>query len=693
MGDRREWTKWIWLAAATVLIVSAAALRGPITQAVESDYQAKLSAEIARENPEYMLLTTAPGVLRAPLVGYLWMSADEMKDEGRVFDLYQRSNLICQLQPRFAGTWAFHAWNMSYNIVAQCDTEEERWQWIRNGIGTLRDKGLDYNPRALALHKELAWIFFHKIGGFSDNSHWYYKRRLASEMQHLLAAPAYGSTEEAIAAFRPIAEAPLDRQRPSAPPASVPWLPLSVATVLGIGALVLLAMPRMHSIGGLVLVVVLLAAAGGVFSVSVYLARPDTDALSADYRTAEQRLLEDPDAAAFVRQARALGLDLDQGLLAAFNRYSDSPDLRAVRVLPPEEPDESSRAVAELMTDPAQAEARQKVLAFVRAKLLWHGYRMDPAEMLALMERFGPLDWRLPWSHSLYWSLRGLAQTEGTNIDDVSYGPTLQTARVVLNSLKNLTWNGRLMYTENPRNPDLPMLSLHLDPRYVPAMLKTYDQFRKRSDEDFGPEDNTFMSGHINYLAGVMNALYAMGEREMAQEIFDYMKRVYDPPGAEWDYPLREFVLYRINREGRPIRKHAIAQVTAALRAGLLLRLGRNAAEAADSFDYARNVYEIYQSKAKGAYPLPPLERMIASEAMALVVNPKIVGVDHLSLTDRSRIYNDSQLDDNVRRLMYDAVKAALAERCQREGIDFDRAFPEPPGMDAFRQQYQSQYR
>jgi len=43
------------------------------------------------------------------------------------------------------------------------------------------------------------------------------------------------------------------------------------------------------------------------------------------------------------------------------------------------------------------------------------GMRLDPAAMRALQTRFGPLDWRVPESHSLYWSMGGLAFPDDSN--------------------------------------------------------------------------------------------------------------------------------------------------------------------------------------------------------------------------------------------------------------------------------------
>ena len=39
------------------------------------------------------------------------------------------------------------------------------------GAKLLRDKGIPRNPKSLMLYKELAWIFFDKMGGFMDDKH------------------------------------------------------------------------------------------------------------------------------------------------------------------------------------------------------------------------------------------------------------------------------------------------------------------------------------------------------------------------------------------------------------------------------------------------------------------------------------------------------------------------------------------
>ena len=162
------------------------------------------------QDPKAALLEVAPGGLRAPFLSYLWIRSQDLKDKGKLYDAKQVRDMICQLMPRFPGAWAYHAWDMAWNISASTYTEQERWMWVENGIELLRDKGLLYNPDSLVIYYQLAWIFGNKIGNSLDDMHFAYKRRLAQQFDEVLGAGAEpdATTAEVIAAFEPIAGAP-----------------------------------------------------------------------------------------------------------------------------------------------------------------------------------------------------------------------------------------------------------------------------------------------------------------------------------------------------------------------------------------------------------------------------------------------------------------------------------------------------
>lgn len=206
--------KWL-LALLSLAVLFAATTRIEPLAAQRKAYQLSLPP-LPDEMAPSMLYTPMLALGRAPLVDILWIRATKLKEAGRYFDALQLSQRICELQPKFAAVWAFQAWNMSYNISVTLKTPEERWRWVRNGFELLRDKGIPLNPNNTQLYRELAWIFFHKVGDFMDDWHYYYKLQFALLNEDILGEPPEGFVGPGRVRgdyyrnydYRPLAEAP-----------------------------------------------------------------------------------------------------------------------------------------------------------------------------------------------------------------------------------------------------------------------------------------------------------------------------------------------------------------------------------------------------------------------------------------------------------------------------------------------------
>jgi len=147
-------------------------------------------ADPLENSPPLVAFTTvALGGFRGIIADILWIRASSLQDEGKYFELVQLSDWITKLEPRFPEVWAFHAWNLAYNISVLFDDFGDRWRWVRSGIWLLRDEGLRYNPAEPQLYRELGWLFQHKIGGAYDQAHHYYKQAWAREMSGLFRGP------------------------------------------------------------------------------------------------------------------------------------------------------------------------------------------------------------------------------------------------------------------------------------------------------------------------------------------------------------------------------------------------------------------------------------------------------------------------------------------------------------------------
>lgn len=203
-------------------LVLAGCLAGSVALAVSLTGQAGRAKIVYTDRAEAnapweVSVGIAMGAFRGVFVNYLWMRANDMKEAGKFFEAIQLADAITRLQPRFSRVWVFHAWNMSYNISVETQTREERWEWVKAGIELLRDEGIPANPNDMLLHKELGWIFLHKIGGFTDDSNLYYKKELAKEWTIVLGQPPGKGPEDRdrdkaigkyVAWLTPIAEAP-----------------------------------------------------------------------------------------------------------------------------------------------------------------------------------------------------------------------------------------------------------------------------------------------------------------------------------------------------------------------------------------------------------------------------------------------------------------------------------------------------
>jgi hypothetical protein len=140
----------------------------------------------SENSPEIVLLTHVLGGFKGLLVDAVWLRAVKLQQEERFWELYQLYNWIGKLEPHLDGVWKFNAWNMSYNIVAELKSSEERWRWIERALDYLRLEGLKHNPKSSPIMAQLAWIYHHKIGKQTDLHHFYYKHRLALKMAQLL---------------------------------------------------------------------------------------------------------------------------------------------------------------------------------------------------------------------------------------------------------------------------------------------------------------------------------------------------------------------------------------------------------------------------------------------------------------------------------------------------------------------------
>lgn len=174
----------VWLGLAIILIALAGTRNRPLN-ALKQEYRLVRTDPMENAPPIVAFTTVVLGGFRGILADLLWLRLSVLQEQGKYFELVQLADWITKLEPRFPEVWAFHAWNLAYNVSVLFDQPQDRWRWVRSGIELLRDQGLVYNPGEAQLYRELGWLFQHKLGADYDQAHVFYKQSWAREMTEI----------------------------------------------------------------------------------------------------------------------------------------------------------------------------------------------------------------------------------------------------------------------------------------------------------------------------------------------------------------------------------------------------------------------------------------------------------------------------------------------------------------------------
>jgi hypothetical protein len=614
---RTRITQILALLFSVICMIGAGALV-PMINAQRQDLQVETGLKIGEGlPPQIVLATTALGSFRGLFVDILWHRANQLKEEGKFQEASTLSQWITTLQPRFPQVWAFHAWNMAYNISVATHTSEERWDWVNKGIRLLREQGIPYNPRAVRLYRELSWIFFHKIGQYSDDSHWYYKRELAFEMQQVLGdMDRGGTTQQVIARFRAIADAP---------------------------------------------------------------------------KTEAELIEKYPNVVPILAKIRELGYEPDERLLrqiGSFLMLSQSLDarLQGVGRNRPIPPGIDTRMVQQVLfnQNPKWNDALQQLVSFMRRRVLVERYHMQPEKMLEMMEEFGPIDWRHPSAHGMYWALLGTEQADklrnNTAVDIVN------TYRQNVHSLQQLTRSGRLAF--DPYTRRLQMLP---DIRFIPAYEKAVEQADEAYFKKYGKHSDSYKAGHENFLLAAIVYEYLYGNIQEAAKYFQKVRELYgnEPHNIRdqrYTSTLEDLVIFELQGNASMMDR-STQFIDAMIRQGMEqgLAYGR-----LDTFDrclkLAKKMHTMYQSKGITT-SISPQDRMKILPWRETLVDSYISYMKQESVDPliRARIWRNTpsflQIDS------YDKLLPVITEQFKVYDLDIQLAFPEPPDMAKYRKE------
>ncbi len=640
----------IQLAAAATLACSAATSVFMTAGLAESAGRHGLTYtdSVTEGTPKEVAVGIAMGAFRGLFVNVLWMRANKAKDQGNYYEAIDLARTITKLQPRFPRVWAFHAWNMAYNISVTTNTASERWQWVNNGIRLLRDEGIPANPNDLLIHRELAWIFHHKVQGFMDDANLYYKRRLADEWTVILGPPRG-----------------LDPNKPSTARRT-----------------------RQQAVDD------------AVAQLTRILQAPET----------LERIVEAvPAASGAIAKLREGGIDL----LVPADRLRFLRALETGRSLFRVQTSVSGVGV-EIQNDPilsllSQNEfvpAWEVIVPHVRKRVLVDQYHMEVERMIKYTARYGPLDWRHPATHAVYWAQRGvdesLERVTARTRDDFDF---VNTDRIVVQAVQELYRSGTVQFDIMRPQYYLAIPNAWFIPTYRAILDDLMERQRiQMSAKGANMDQRTFnllAAGYENFMRDAIAFLYRRGDKEQAQTtktrlLADYKRGLLnknDPElEAQLEQPLDEFVVAQIN-DRLTTPNVAVQEISGSLYGAFLTGLLAGDMDLfASQLGYAKLFHQHYmreQIRDTGVDQQKARMEQLPRDFREAAAQIFVACVQNTGYEDGAIMYNRAPAD--LRQWAFDLlvefIKPEIDQMHQAgRSPPFNLWFPEPEGVELARQ-------
>ncbi len=246
-----------------------------------------------------------------------------------------------------------------------------------------------------------------------------------------------------------------------------------------------------------------------------------------------------------------------------------------------------------------------------RARLLREKYKMDPEFMKEVDERYGPLEWRLPEAHAIYWAALGLKKAQ-ENPSKIKPDDLITLRRVIYQSMLLSFQRGRLI-----ANPYIKQFELGPNLDIVPKVSAAYEQ---AAEEDHNNHDH-ILTAHRNFLRDAVYFLYVNNRLPDAARWYKYLGEKYPNKllieGQTNSYPANlTLVDYAVSKVQEDVNETMAPDRIKAIIEGLLskaytsMALGQDE-PAAGYAKLAENVRTTYASKTrfrKESIPMAPIE-------------------------------------------------------------------------------------
>lgn len=214
--------------------------------------------------------------------------------------------------------------------------------------------------------------------------------------------------------------------------------------------------------------------------------------------------------------------------------------------------------------------------AKARVKLLREKYKLDPKVMQEVDGKYGPLEWRLPETHAIYWAYLGLKNSKPEQL--------ITLRRVIYQSMQLAAQRGRLIY-----NPVDKYFEFGPNLTAIPLANEGYEQMML---EARGDADNV-QNAHANFLKQAITDLYTHNREADAARWHAYLGQKYPNRYTKPGQNVTDFVMERYKE---------------------LMDLGKDKVQSAIEGMFARHFYELALNEDDRAQGYVRLIQAIARE-------------------------------------------------------------------------------
>jgi len=321
-------------------------------------------------------------------------------------------------------------------------------------------------------------------------------------------------------------------------------------------------------------------------------------------------IASDPNVTAFI-----------EALRAADESFAKEEDFVGNYLSLRRNPQRFKPAAFEVIDAYRETEALKRFDLFAKAWQLRHEWKLDPAVMHQVSQRYGPVDfsdpnkhypfdWRHPDPHAIYWALKALDVAIQEEDRDIDMHET-NTDRIVLHSLQNLFRYGKITITQGPVQsaqgqdvasvPQEPESQLMRRDIYLGPDLRIFDSYNKAAlavldkyKDDRG-RLQSLGNGHRNMLKNAAFSFYQAGLKREAQKILVELRQRY--PLEEFKVPLEQFARNRFLEELDAIGIYdASEQIVMLLTNAYRLYAIRDDDASAGNEQLAQEVYDYYNN-------------------------------------------------------------------------------------------------